>query len=129
VCVGLWLGVIELGATPGNPLGSPFLHREPATFSELGAAKLRLVTVRSQTSDFDIFVDTTTGRHFRSIEAFENEAPKKIFGETDFRLMDMRTGARETNFRPAGAIWSILTPGLEKFNILLHDLAQLLISP
>ena len=48
------------------------------TFSELGAAKLRLVTVRSQTSDFDIFVDTTTGRHFRSIEAFENEAPKNI---------------------------------------------------
>ena len=48
------------------------------TFSELSAKKLRLVTVRSQTSDFDIFVDTTTERHLRSIEAFENEAPKNI---------------------------------------------------
>ena len=73
------------------------------TFSELGAAKLRLVTVRSQTSDFDIFVDTTTGRHFRSIEAFENEAPKKEFGETDFRLMDMRTRGPGNKFQARGA--------------------------
>jgi len=72
------------------------------TFSELRAKKLRLVTVRSQTSDVDIFVDTTTGRHFRSIEKPSKTKRRKIFGEKDFRLMDMRTRRPGNKFQARG---------------------------
>ena len=36
-----------------------------------------VAALRCQTSNFDIFVDATTERRFRSIEACKNEAPKK----------------------------------------------------
>ena len=79
------------------------------TFQSWALLGPRVAALRSQTSDFDIFVDVTTERRFRPITRSMQErgAEKECPADPILRRCARARGARGMNSKPAGAIWSV----------------------